>query len=174
MISQQLSSLIEILNKNNVNVKKLERIECYDISNISGKNATGSMVVLKNGEKDTNSYRRFKIKGFYDNKANDFAMHQEVIRRRLDHSEWPMPDLIVTDGGKGQVSSVLKVLKELNIDIPLIGLAKREETIVTSDLLEIKLPKDSKALLLIMKIRDEAHRFAITYHKKLRSKFIFE
>lgn len=174
LISQQLNSLIEILNKHNVNVKKLERIECYDISNISGKSATGSMVVLKNGEKDTNSYRRFKIKGFYNNKANDFAMHQEVIRRRLEHNEWQMPDLIVTDGGKGQVSSVLKVLNELNIDIPLIGLAKREETIVTSDLLEIKLPKDSKALLLIVKIRDEAHRFAITYHKKLRSKFIFE
>ena len=174
LLEQQLNSLIEILNKNNVKVKKLERIECYDISNISGKNATGSMVVLKNGEKDTDSYRRFKIKGFYNNKANDFAMHQELIRRRLGHSEWPMPDLIVTDGGKGQVSSVLKVLNELNIDIPLVGLAKREETIVTSNLLEIKLPKDSKALLLIIKIRDEAHRFAITYHKKLRSKFIFE
>lgn len=174
ILGQELASLIEILNKNNVAVKKLERIECYDISNISGKNATGSMVVLKNGATDTDSYRRFKIKGFYANKANDYAMHQEVIRRRLSHTEWQMPDLIVTDGGKGQVSSVLKVLQELNVNIPLIGLAKKEETIVTSDLLEIKLAKDSKALLLIIKIRDEAHRFAITYHKKLRSKFIFE
>lgn len=174
VLQQELSSLIQILNENNVKVEKLERIECYDISNIQGKSATASMVVLTNGEKDTSSYRRFKIRGFYNNKANDFAMLSEVLKRRLKHSEWQMPDLIVIDGGKGQVSSVLKVLSELNVQIPLIGLAKREETIITSGLNEIKLPKDSKALLLIIKVRDEAHRFAITYHKKLRSKLIFE
>lgn len=174
VLQQELSSLIQILNENNVKVEKLERIECYDISNIQGKSATASMVVLTNGEKDTSSYRRFKIRGFYNNKANDFAMLSEVLKRRLKHSEWQMPDLIVIDGGKGQVSSVLKVLSELNVQIPLIGLAKKEETIITSSLSEIKLPKDSKALLLIIKIRDEAHRFAITYHKKLRSKLIFE
>ncbi len=174
ILQQQLNSLIEILNKNKVYVTKLERIECYDISNIQGKNATASMVVLTNGSVNNKEYRRFKIKGFYNNKANDFAMHQEVMRRRLKHGEWQMPDLIVVDGGKGQVSSVKKVLEELNVKISLIGLAKKEETIITSDLLEIKLPKDSKALLLVIKIRDEAHRFAIYYHKKLRSKFIFE
>ncbi len=174
ILQQELSSLIQILNENNVKVEKLERIECYDISNIQGKSATASMVVLTNGEKDTSSYRRFKIRGFYNNKANDFAMLSEVLKRRLRHSEWQMPDLIVIDGGKGQVSSVLKVIKELNVQIPLIGLAKREETIITQGLSEIRLPKDSKALLLIIKVRDEAHRFAITYHKKLRSKLIFE
>ncbi len=78
--------------------------------------------------------------------------------------------MIIVDGGKGQVSTALKVLKENKLKIPLIGLAKKEETIVTCDLREISLPKDSNALKLIMRIRDEAHRFAITYHKKLRSK----
>lgn len=170
----ELNSLVEILNNNGVAVQKLDRIECYDISNISGTNSTASMVVLTNGEKDTQSYRRFKIKKFYNNKPNDFAMMQEVLERRLKHLEWPMPDLIVVDGGKGQVSSAKKILDEISSNISLIGLAKREETIITSNLEEIKLPKDSKALLTIIRIRDEAHRFAITYHKKLRSKSIFE
>lgn len=173
ILQNELNSLIEILNQNGVGVKKLERIECYDISNTSGTNATASMVVLKSGEKDTNSYRRFKIKGFYNNKPNDFAMISEVLTRRLKHNEWQTPDLIVVDGGKGQVSSAKEVLKNLGSNIPLIGLAKKEEIIITRELLEIKLPKDSKALQLIEKIRDEAHRFAITYHKKLRSKAIF-
>lgn len=166
----ELNSLIEILNNNGLFVKKLDKIECYDISNISGTNSTASMVVLTNGEKDTSSYRRFKIRRFYNNKPNDFAMMQEVLERRLKHLEWQMPNLIVVDGGKGQVSSAKEVLDKLESDIPLIGLAKRDEIIITSNLEEIKLPKDSKALLTIMRIRDEAHRFAITYHKKLRSK----
>lgn len=174
VLQQSLNSLMDILNANGIPVKKLERIECFDISNIQGKNATASMVVLTNGEKDTNSYRRFKIKGFYKGKPNDFAMLSEVLKRRLKHREWQMPDLIVVDGGKGQVSAALKVLQSINVQISLIGLAKREETIITSDLSEIKLPKDSKALLMIMKIRDEAHRFAITYHKKLRLKLFIE
>ncbi|MBI3984984.1 MAG: excinuclease ABC subunit UvrC [Candidatus Levybacteria bacterium] len=172
VLQQSLNSLIEILNNNGVPVKKLERIECYDISNIQGKNATASMVVLRDGDKDTDSYRRFKIKGDYNGKPNDFAMMSEVLKRRFKHMDWPFPDLLVVDGGKGQVSTAVKALQELNLSVPLIGLAKREETIVTPSLEEIKLPKDSKALLMIIKIRDEAHRFAITYHKKLRSKFI--
>lgn len=171
--AQKLKDLAEILNLNKTYVKDLKRIECYDISNTSGINATGSLVVLTEGEIDKASYRRFKIRRDYKNKPNDFAMMQEMLERRLKHEEWPKPSLIVVDGGKGQVSSVKNVLKNLNSDIPLIGLAKREETIITSELKEIRLPKDSKALLLIMKIRDEAHRFAITYHKKLRGQFIF-
>ena len=105
---------------------------------------------------------------------------QEVLERRLRHGEWPYPDLIVVDGGKGQVSAALNALnahnstmKQFNnetINIPVIGLAKREETIITSDFKEIKLPEDSEALKLIMRIRDEAHRFAVTYHRRLRSK----
>lgn len=174
LLQNSLFELQNILNENGLKVGKLERIECYDISNTAGTNATASMVVLTNGDKDTSQYRRFKIRGFYNDLPNDFAMMKEVLERRLKHEDWKSADLLVMDGGKGQVSSAKKVLTELSIDIPLIGLAKREETIITSSLLEIKLPKDSKALLLIMKIRDEAHRFAITYHKKLRSKAIFE
>ena len=168
LIKKEILDLKEILNKNGVLIKNLERIECYDISNISGTNATGSMVVFTDGEKDSQWYRRFKIR--LENKPNDFAMIAEVLKRRLSHPEWPMPNLIIVDGGKGQVSSGLKVLKETNNQIPLIGLAKREETIITSDFKQISLPKNSNALKLIMRIRDEAHRFAVTYHRKLRSK----
>lgn len=173
VIQGQLNELKEILNKNTVNVLNLNRIECYDISNTSGLNATGSMVVFTNGEKDSASYRRFKIKKFYNNKPNDFAMMQEVLERRLQHKEWPTPSLIIVDGGKGQVSSVKDSLEKYNLNIPLIGLAKREETIITSNLKEILLPENSKSLHLIMRLRDEAHRFAITYHKKLRARSIF-
>ncbi len=173
VVSEKLKSLKKILTENNVMVKDLNRIECFDISNTSGINATGSMVVFTNGEKDSSSYRRFKIKKDYKNKPNDFAMMQEVLERRLKRKDWLFPSLLIVDGGKGQVSSVREVLEELGLNIPLIGLAKREETIITSDLKEIRLKNDSKELLLIMQIRDEAHRFAITYHKKLRSKFIF-
>lgn len=164
-----LKSLKEILLLNNIRVTSLERIECYDISNISGKNATGSMVVFTNGQKDASSYRKFKIKNNHV-LPDDFAMMEEVLSRRLKHQEWTFPDLFIVDGGKGQVSSALKALSENNIKIPVVGLAKKEETIITSDFREIVLLKDSQALKLVMAIRDEAHRFAITYHKKLRSK----
>ena len=173
VVSSNLKSLQEILNQNGAVVLNLNRIECYDISNTSGINATGSMVVFVKGEKDFASYRRFKIKKDYKNKPNDFAMMQEMLERRLKHNDWPNPSLIVVDGGKGQVSSTKQVIDNLSLQIPLIGLAKREETIITSDLKEIKLPKNSPALQLIMRLRDEAHRFAITYHKKLRAKATF-
>jgi excinuclease ABC subunit C len=166
---RELLELKVCLLKHNVQINNLNRIECFDISNISGTNATGSMAVFVNRHKDLSQYRRFKIK-YVQNVPDDFAMMQEVLQRRMRHTEWKMPDLIIVDGGKGQVSSALEVLKENNLDIALIGLAKKEETIVTSNFNEIKLPKDSPALHLIMRIRDEAHRFAITYHKKLRSK----
>lgn len=180
---REIDDLKEILNKNDVRVINLERIECYDISNISGTNATGSLVVFTNGEKDSKWYRRFKIK--LNKGPNDFAMMQEVLQRRIKHTEWPLPNLIVVDGGKGQISSALKTIQQFSnlpaarlpagqgrqgLTIPIIGLAKREETIITSNFRQISLPKNSDALKLIMRIRDEAHRFAITYHKKLRSK----
>jgi excinuclease ABC subunit C len=164
----EINGLKNVLNSNNIFTKNLERIECFDISNISGTNATGSMVVFMNGQKDGSQYRKFKIK--FLNTPNDFGMMDQVLRRRFNHKEWTMPSLIIVDGGKGQVSTAFKVLSELNIDIPIIGLAKKEETIVMSNLKEITLSKDSDALKLIMRIRDEAHRFAITYHRKLRSK----
>ena len=99
-------------------------------------------------------------------------MMQETLTRRLRHPEWPQPSLIVVDGGKGQITSALKALEETNTVYPVIGLAKREETIITSDFQEILLPKNTGALQLIMRIRDEAHRFALTYHRKLRQKYM--
>lgn len=197
---KELLDLKEALLRRNVSVKNLERIECYDISNISGTNATGSMVVFTNGDKDSSQYRKFKIK-YIEKVPNDFAMMQEVLRRRLSHKEWSFPDLMIVDGGKGQVSAALNAIAAMEqfsnetIDIPVIGLAKREETIIIpitrhsgesqlnrgdsrisseNNFVEISLPKNSSALHLIMRIRDEAHRFAITYHRKLRSKSFFQ
>lgn len=174
VINLSLQALQAILNENGVPVTNLQRIECYDISNTAGLNATASMVVFTNGEKDSASYRKFKMRGNYNRKPNDFAMLKETLRRRLKHDEWPQPSLMIIDGGKGQVSSVKTILTELGSKIPLIGLAKREETIITAALKEIRLPKRSASLQLVMRIRDEAHRFAITYHKKLRAKATFE
>ena len=166
----ELKQLQEILNKHGVGVEIPMRIECYDNSNIQGTNPTSSMVVLTSGEIDKSQYRKFKIRTVVG--PNDFASMQEVFTRRLKHTEWPMPQLFIVDGGKGQISSAKEILDKNNITIPLVGLAKREETIITSDFQEIHIPKSSKALLLVMRIRDEAHRFAITYHRKLRSKMM--
>lgn len=162
-----MENLVKVLSENGVSIKTAQRIECYDISNISGTLATGSMVVFENGEKNGNEYRRFKIKRTKG--PNDFAMMKEVLQRRLKN-DWKLPDLFIIDGGKGQLSSVVEVLNELKINIPAVGLAKRLETIITSDGKEILLPRSSEALKLVMRIRDEAHRFAVTYHRKLRSK----
>lgn len=168
--SKEINELTHALNLNNVKVKKLDRIECYDISNITGKNAVGSMVVFTNGEKDSTLYRRFKIKNPPKALPNDFAMIEEVITRRIRHPEWGMPDLIIIDGGKGQVSSANKVLLSSGLDIPLIGIAKREELLITTEFKIIRLPLRSYGLNFVKRIRDEAHRFAITYHKKLRAR----
>lgn len=181
---KELDGLMEALNANGFALSNLDRIECYDISNIQGTNATGSMVVLTHGEIDKSQYRKFKIKREWDKRAtkdlpNDFAMMKEVLQRRFRHEEWHMPSLLIVDGGKGQVSSAMAALKESGLVIPLIGLAKREETIVIpaeavegkeEHFIEVLLPKHSPSLHLIQRIRDEAHRFAITYHRKLRSK----
>ena len=165
---KELDDLTLHLQKNGVDILEIHKIECFDISNISGTNAVGSMVVSIDGEKESSLYRRFKIrKG--QGMPNDFAMMYEVLSRRLTHEEWEYPDLIIVDGGKGQISSAKKALQEAGVSIPLVGLAKREETIITSDFKEINLPKDSGALHVVQRIRDEAHRFAITYHRKLRS-----
>lgn len=164
----ELRQLQEILGSYGVKIKFPKKIECFDISVISGKYGTGSLVVFTNGEKTPSMYRRFKIR--YTGLPSDYAMMEELLRRRLDHPEWEFPDLIIVDGGKGQVSSVLKVLKNKGLNIPVVGLAKREETIVTSNFLKISLSRESHALQLLQRIRDEAHRFAITYHRKLRSR----
>ncbi len=152
------------------------RMECYDISNISGVDKVGSMVVFIDGESDRSSYRRFKIKTVEG--ANDFASLQEVLTRRLDklgtdeEERFPKPDLIIIDGGKGQLSSVKEIFDRKNIDgIELISLAKREEEVFTLDSDEsVKIPHRDYSLKMLQRIRDEAHRFAITYFRNLHSK----
>lgn len=143
-----------------------ERIECFDISNLQGKEATGALVVLTGGVVDKRWYRKFKIRLL--SKPNDTAMIEEMIGRRIKHSEWPQPDLILVDGGKGQVSVAYKVLKQNGWDVPVFGLAKRREWLYSFNKEVVKLPKSSLSLQLLQKIRDEAHRFATLYHQKLR------
>ena len=153
-----------------------KRMECYDISNISGVDKVGSMVVFIDGEADKNSYRRFKIRTVEG--ANDYASHQEMMRRRLaklgtdEEERFPKPDLMVIDGGKGQLSAIKEVFDEMGVkDIELISLAERDEEIFTlySDE-SIKLDKKDYALKVLQRLRDEAHRFAITYFRNLHSK----
>ncbi len=164
-------SLIEL--KKDLGLKEIpERIECFDISNISGKLATGSLVVLNNGDFDKKWYRKFKI-NLETVGSNDVSMMKEVIGRRLKHSEWPMPDLILVDGGRGQVCAANYELRTTNYELPAFGLAKKREWVYSSDGEIIKLPKSSKSLRLLQKIRDEAHRFALSYHQKLRKKSLF-
>lgn len=152
------------------------RMECYDISNISGVDKVGSMVVFVDGEADRSSYRRFRIKTVEG--ANDFASLQEVLTRRLDklgtneEEKFPKPDLIIIDGGKGQLSAVIEIFAEKNVsDIELVSLAKREEEVFTlySDE-SIKIPHRDYSLKMLQRIRDEAHRFAITYFRNIHSK----
>lgn len=153
-----------------------KRMECYDISNISGVDKVGSMAVFTDGEADKYEYRRFKIKTVEG--ADDFASLQEVLRRRLsklgteEEERFPKPQLIVIDGGKGQLSAVKKIFEQSGIDdIDLISLAKKEEEVFTPDSREsIRLKKSDYALRTLQRIRDEAHRFAITYFRNLHSK----
>jgi excinuclease ABC subunit C len=150
-----------------LNLKKLpERIEGYDISNISGKEASGSMVVLTDGEIDKSQYRKFKIQ--ITGKPNDVAMHREMLKRRLRHPEWSMPGLILIDGGRGQVRGAKLELEDAKLEIPVYGLAKRLEWLYPPEGEIIKLSKRSLSLKLLQKLRDEAHRFAVSYHRKLR------
>ena len=159
--------------------KPLERIEGYDISNTFGKQAVGSMVVFREGEPDKKEYRKFKM--VIDGKPNDFAMMKEMLERRFNRYEegstkdiWPIPDLVIIDGGKGQLNIATRILKKYNLDIPHISLAKRDEEIFfPGEKNPLKLPKASPALHLVQRVRDESHRFAITYHRSLRSKRTF-
>lgn len=172
--TQELEELKNILNINGYKISILNRIECFDISNMSGENIVGSMVVFKNGFEQKSEYRRFKIRSVKGRKQDDYKSINEMLTRRLKRKDWKLPDLIIIDGGKGQVTSTIKSLSMLNLHIPVIGLAKSKEKIITSFFKEILLKYDSKALLLIRRVRDEAHRFAISYHKKLRAKSILD
>ncbi|MCA9386879.1 excinuclease ABC subunit UvrC [Candidatus Dojkabacteria bacterium] len=222
--NEAVSNLVEALDfpSDKLKAHKGFRIECYDISNIQGTNAVGSMVVMIDGEIKPQLYRRFKIQ--MKNEPNDFAMLQEVLTRRFrqylnSRGKWPSsptddelpkelwtrsknwkddesfsqkPDLIIIDGGKGQLASTYKILYNFGLhnEIPMVGLAKREEEIFkltgqfkddffnqvddSSQFKRILLPRRSQTLFMVQRLRDEAHRFAITYHRNLRSKKLLE
>jgi len=150
----------------------LSRIESYDISNIQGQQATGSTVTFINGSPDKNFYRKFKIKT--SGKSNDTAMIKEILSRRFNHPEWPFPDLILIDGGKAQLNAVkeTKNKKQRTKNILVIAIAKRKNELFIENrrkpVLLKSLPRE--IFNLILQLRDEAHRFAISYHKKLREK----
>ena len=166
-----IQRLKEVLNLQSVPY----RIECYDISHTGGTNSVASMVVFLNGEPAKKHYRKFNIKTVEGN--DDFASMQEVLSRRMeklsseDQSFSSSPNLVVLDGGKGQLSSVMEIWNKKNIDIPICTLAKQDEEIFVPNSDEsIKLKKSDVALQVLQRIRDEAHRFAITFHKSKRTK----
>jgi len=176
LIDKGLAQLKSILNLPDLP----ERIECFDISNISGTNAVGSMVVFTGGRPNKDHYRKFKIRT--KKTPDDYAMMTEVLNRRL-RNDWPKPDLWVIDGGKGQLNAAIAVLKKRKSDIPCIALGKsrteakeiREEKIYLPGRAEgMVLGEGAPALTIIQRLRDEAHRFAITYHRNLRSKNLFK
>ena len=150
------------------------KIECYDISHIQGTNTVASGICFINGVPKKSLYKRYKVKST-EGKPDDFQSMKEVLTRRfkrLGEEGWEKPDLIIIDGGKGQLSSVMQIVNELGISgIDIVSLAKREEEVfLPNKSTSIMLPRGSSALFLIQRIRDEAHRFAITYHRNLRSK----
>jgi excinuclease ABC subunit C len=155
------------------------RIECYDVSNIQGALAVSSMVILEKGWPKQAHYRRFRINTVTG--ADDCAMIQETLRRRFKRGltgegTWGIiPDLVLIDGGRGQLNAALEVRQELALDsIPMASLAKeKEEVFVPGDPGPVHIPKDSPALHILQRARDEAHRFAISYHHKLRRKESF-
>jgi len=155
-------------------IASVSRIEGYDIANTQGTNATASMVVFEEGLPNTSEYRKFKITRIKE--ANDPLMIYHTLRRRLTHEEWHEPDVILIDGGKSQVKAALKAISEFGKTIKTIGLAKRFEQLVVPEdgnFRVVTLPLDSPHLTLLRAVRDEAHRFSTTYHKKLREKALF-
>ena len=152
--------------------KAPNRMECFDISHIQGAETVASMVVFEGGRPKKSDYRRFKIRST-EGKPDDFLSMREVTQRRYgDLPEEELPDLIVIDGGKGQLSSALEIIRGAgHADVPVVGLAKQFELVFREGESDpVVLPRHSQALYLIERIRDEAHRFAITYHRKLRGK----
>lgn len=167
----EVKKLKEFLS-NFYHIKKLTRIECFDVSHTSGKNVVGSMVVFINGEKETSLYRRFKIS---NSKNDDPASLREVIQRRVKHfDDWGIPDLMILDGGKPQILAVFDIARI--IKVPIVGLAKKDEKLIIPILegerirfLRREIVKESFGNLLI-RIRDESHRFAKKYHRLLQDR----
>lgn len=153
-------------------------IECYDISHIQGTNTVASRVFFENGMPKKSQYRRYKLRTIKKGEVDDFKSMREVLSRRfkrIQNGDDAAPDLIIIDGGKGQLSSVYSIMKEFNLNIDLVSLAKREEEVFKpNESKPVIFPVKSPALHLFQRVRDEAHRFAVTYHKKLRSKGMLE
>lgn len=186
---EQTEALLAVL-QNKLDLKRVpRRIECYDISNIGGKSAVGSQVVFQDGEPDKPSYRRYRIRSA--DEPDDYGMMREMLTRRFRQDD-TRPDLVVVDGGKGQLNIALSVFRELKITVDVIGLAKEERTFGAAGMINtirtgkaqdrVYLPrrKDAvflssapRALAILQRIRDEAHRFAISYHRKLKEKSDF-
>lgn len=180
LINYSLKDEENYFNKNSLNIllkelsvyfsdlKKLNRIECFDISNLGNDFQTASMVVMTDGIINKKEYRKFKIKL---NLNSDFERIEEVIKRRFLNN-WPEPDLIVVDGGRPQVKILVSILKKINKKIPVIGIAKNPDRIIIGkdNFLTIRFPQTNSGFNLIRLLRDEAHRFAKKYHIKLREK----
>lgn len=148
------------------------RIECFDISHIQGTNTVASMVVFINGKPHKSEYRKYKIRTVAEGQTDDFASMREVFKRRYQKKDSFFPDLIIVDGGKGQLSSAIESLHELGLyEMPIVSLAKKfEEVYLPENPNPVIFPAESKALFLFQQVRDEAHRFAVSYHRKLREK----
>jgi excinuclease ABC subunit C len=151
--------------------KDIHRIECYDVSNIQGKQATGSMIVFVDGKPDKSQYKKFKIK--MKNEPNDIAMLKETIERRLSHKEWPYPEVMLIDGGIAQLNIAIfvKNLKRETKCIKVISIAKRNRVLYIEQKQPILLKTLPREIFnLILQLDAQAHRFALSYHKKLRKK----
>lgn len=168
-IKKNLKETLIILKKYFSQLMKLNRIEAYDISNLGLNQAVGSMVVMKNGQIDKGEYRRFKIKQKV--LKSDFDRLKEVIKRRLKQ-QWPLPNLIIIDGGRPQIKTVIKIFQENKINIPLLGIAKNPDRVIVGikGYPNLYLKNNSQTLNIIRTLRDESHRFARKYHLFLRSK----
>jgi len=166
---KNLEEMSVILKKYFPQLNKINRIETYDISNLGLKQAVGSMVVMKNNQIDKKEYRRFKIK--QTGLKSDFDRLKEVVIRRLKQN-WPVPDLIIIDGGRPQIKAILKIFYDNKIIIPLIGIAKNPDRVIVGieGYPNLFFKNDSKVLNIIRLLRDESHRFARKYHLFLRSK----
>jgi excinuclease ABC subunit C len=168
-----LAFAVKILQQDLQLTNPPRHIEAFDISNLQGQDAVASMVYFFNGKPRKNEYRHFKIRS--KNTADDFAMIHEVVYRRYKRilqEKSTLPDLILIDGGKGQLSSAVQALQELQIENqPIIGLAKRLEEVFIPGVSDAQnISKNSAGLKLLQQIRDESHRFAVSYHRKLRGK----
>lgn len=170
---EELKELLHILQKLYPRLTDLTRIECFDMSQLFGTSAVGSMVVLTDGKPDTSQYRRFRIRK--KGTISDTGMMAEVLTRRLKHEEWPYPQFLLVDGGKPQLRVTRSALQLAGRTIPYGGLAKRQEELIIprgSGFETIRLPLSGKAIKALQRIRDEAHRFAISYHRLIRERQI--